>query len=205
MSYKAKISWNYHSEWTYDSDFLPEENITMEFPAHDLSSTQLFGAFRKFLLATGQTDSAISSGAVSLAFNENLSDEQMRKTAEDYDLVLREDHINELMKLENKIQELEGKIIDLKAHLSRAKDLENPNYTDDEMEAMCSRAVDKVTKKTLENAYKVCRDCGNKYGTYVKTLSSWWEDTCDVCGEHKPTTEARDFAYLKRGIEELKK
>ena len=60
-------------------------------------------------------------------------------------------------------------------------------------------------KKTLENAYKVCRDCGNEYGQYVKTVSSWWEDTCDVCGQHKPTTEARDFAYLKKGIEELSK
>ena len=144
MSYKAKISLNYHSEWTYDSDFLPEENITMEFPAHDLSSTQLFGAFRKFLLATGQTDSAISSGAVSLAFNENLSDEQMRKTAEDHDLVLREDHIDEVVKLENKIEELVGKIIDLKAHLSRAKDPENPNYTDDEMEAMELQATKEI-------------------------------------------------------------
>ena len=205
MSYKAKISLNYHSEWTYDSNFLPEENITMEFPAHDLSTIQLFGAFRKFLLATGQTDSAISSGAVSLAFNDNLSDEQMRKTAEDYDLILSEDHYKVIRELEDKIQELEEKVISLKAHLSRAQNPDFPQYLDEEMDAMETQAKNKeITKKTLENAYKVCRDCGDKYGTYVKTLSSWWEGTCDVCGGNKPVTEARDYLYLKRGIEELK-
>lgn len=206
MTFNAKISFKYDSEWTYDSDYLPEEHITMEFPAHDLSTIQLFGAFRKFLLAAGQRDSSIAAGALSLAFNESLSDEEMRKTAEEYDLILAEDHHKKVQELEKKIHDLEVEIIDLSAHLSRRENPDFSQYTDQEMEAMSLHAKEKeVTKKTLENAYKVCRDCGNKYGTYVSGVSSWWEDTCDVCRGHKPVTEARDFSWLKKGIEELKK
>ena len=206
MSFKSTITLKYDSEWTYGgSEYLPEEHFVMEFPSDDLSSTQLFTAYRKFLLAAGYNDESISRGGVSLAFSDSIPEEKMRKIAEEYDLILSEDHYKVIGNLENKIKELEEKVISLKAHLSRARNPDNPNYTDDEIEAMCSQAVDKVTKKTLENAYKVCRDCGDKYGTYVKILSSWWEDTCDVCGGQKPVTEARDFAYLKRGIEELSK
>jgi hypothetical protein len=53
----------------------------------------------------------------------------MKKTADEYDLVMKEDHIKEVCKLEAEVR-------DLKAKLSR---LENPNaknYTDEEMEAM---------------------------------------------------------------------
>lgn len=206
MSYDAKISFHYDSKWTYDSDYLPEEHITMEFPAHDLSTIQLFGAFRKFLLAAGQRNSSITAGALSLAFNESLSDEEMRKTAEEYDLILIEDHHKKVVELEKKIHDLEVEIIDLSAHLSRKENPDFPQYTDEEMEAMSLHAKEKgITRKTLENAYKVCPDCGDKYGEYVKTVSSWWQDNCDVCGEERAVTECRDYGYLKRGIEELSK
>lgn len=206
MSYTSKISLKFDSEYTYDNEFLPEEHIVMEFPSHDLSTVQLFKAFRKFLLAAGHSDSGIFIGATSLAFNDTLSYEEMRKTAEEYDLILSEDHYKEVQKLEEKIKELEVEIIDLSAQISRANNPENPNYTDSEMEAMEFHAKKKeVTKKTLENAYKVCRDCGVKYGTYKGGVSSWWDDDCNVCGEHKPVTETRDFNYLKKGVQELSK
>ena len=60
-----------------------------------------------------------------------------------------------------------------------------------------------VTKKTLQKAYCVCSDCGNKYGTYISGVSSWWQDECDVCGKSAPVTETRDFGYLDKGIKEL--
>ena len=55
----------------------------------------------------------------------------------------------------------------------------------------------------LENAYVVCSDCGSKYGVYSVGCSSIWEGACDVCGEAKPVTEARDYAYLITGIRKL--
>lgn len=57
--------------------------------------------------------------------------------------------------------------------------------------------------KKLENAYVVCSDCGSKYGVYSVGCSSVWEGDCDVCGESKPVTEARDYAYLITGIRKL--
>ena len=54
----------------------------------------------------------------------------------------------------------------------------------------------------------VCADCGQLWGR-------WWEGEtytgpthhcatyhvgkCDVCGEEKPVTEARDYGYLREG------
>lgn len=57
--------------------------------------------------------------------------------------------------------------------------------------------------RKLENAYVVCSDCGGKYGVYSVGCSSVWEGDCDVCGESKPVTEARDYAYLITGIRKL--
>lgn len=145
MSFKSTITLKYDSEWTYGgSEYLPEEHFVMEFPSDDLSSNQIFSAFRKFLLAAGYNDSSIASGAVSLAFNDSLPEEQMRKTAEEYELILAEDHYKKIQDLEDKIHKLEVEIIDLSAHLSRAKNPENPNYTDSELEAMELHATKEI-------------------------------------------------------------
>ena len=58
--------------------------------------------------------------------------------------------------------------------------------------------------KTLQNAYQTCSDCGDKYGVYSVECSSIWEGKCDVCGEIKNVTEARDYAYFITGIRKLK-
>ena len=34
-------------------------------------------------------------------------------------------------------------------------------------------------------------------------IDAYWEGDCDVCGEAKPVTEARDYAYLITGIRKL--
>jgi hypothetical protein len=56
----------------------------------------------------------------------------------------------------------------------------------------------------LLTADVVCRDCGDKYGKYSVGCSSMWLGTCDVCDEHKPVTEVRDWGYLSKGLHELK-
>lgn len=49
---------------------------------------------------------------------------------------------------------------------------------------------------TLEQATITCADCGDKYGVHSVRYSSWWNGKCHICGEEKPVTEARDFAYF---------
>jgi uncharacterized protein (DUF983 family) len=51
----------------------------------------------------------------------------------------------------------------------------------------------------LAKAYTTCSDCGNTFGVYSAGVSSFWQDTCDVCGQEKSVTEARDFAYFITG------
>ena len=66
-------------------------------------------------------------------------------------------------------------------------------------------ATNKQLIKKLEKACVVCRDCGLKYGVYSVGCSSVWEGVCNVCGETKPVTETRDYAYLMTGIRKLLK
>ena len=57
--------------------------------------------------------------------------------------------------------------------------------------------------KKLKDAYTSCSDCGKKYGVYSVGCSSVWEGKCDVCGETKPVTEARDYGYFITSIRKL--
>ena len=79
----------------------------------------------------GHNAAGIAKGAAYVAFNDMRSFEEMKKTADEYDLVMKEDHIK-------KVCELEAEVRDLKAKLSRALNPDNPNYTDEEIEAMCA-------------------------------------------------------------------
>jgi hypothetical protein len=202
MTYSAKITLKYDSTWEqtrgiYDEEEIPEEHITFECPVEDINTIQLFQFFAKFALAMGHNEAGIAKGACYVAFNEMRTPEEMRKTAEDYDLKLIEDYNDKVCKLEAKVRELNAK-------LSRLQQPDNPNYTDEEMEVMSQEVSDALLNK-LQGAYTVCKDCGSKYGEYSVGCSSIWEGKCDVCGETKPVTEARDYGYLNKGIKELLK
>jgi hypothetical protein len=199
--YEATVTLKYTSKWTgkggiYDDEMLPEENFTFEVPAQDLNSIQLFNLFSKFMLSMGHNLQGIDKGALSLVFNDMRSMEDMRKAAEEYELKMAEDYAKEFRKLEDEIY-------DLKAKLSRCQQPDNPNYTDAEMDALCSQ--NKITADTLKSAEVVCKDCGSKYGHYSVGCSSTWTGTCGVCGQEKSITEVRDWNYLKEGIDKLSK
>ena len=201
MTYEAKITLKYDSTWEqtrgiYDEEMIPEEHITFETPVEDMNTIQLFQFFAKFAAAMGHNEAGIAKGACYVAFNEMRSTEAMRKTADDYDLKLVEDYRDEVCKLEAEVR-------DLKAKLSRAQNPDNPQYTEEEMDAMSHEVADAVLLYKLQGAYTVCKDCGKKYGEYSVGCSSVWEGKCDVCGETKPVTEARDYGYLNKGIKEL--
>jgi len=200
--YSAKVTLKYDSTWEqtrgiYDEEIIPEEHFTFEVPAEDLNTIQLFQLFAKFAGAMGHNEAGIAKGACYVAFNEMRSFEEMKKTADEYDLVMKEDHIKTIRIWETEIR-------DLKAKLSRLENPDNPNYTEEEMDAMSNDVADALVSK-LQGAYTVCKDCGGKYGEYSVGCSSVWEGKCDVCGETKPVTEARDYGYLNKGIEELLK
>jgi len=199
--YEAKITLKFDSTWEqtrgiYDEEMIPEEHITFEAPVEDMNTIQLFQFFAKFAGAMGHNEAGIAKGAAFVSFNEMRTTEEMRKTAEEYDLKLVEDYNDKLWEIEK----LEAEIRDLKAKLSRCQNPDNPNYTDEEMDALC--AENEVTADTLKNADVVCKDCGSKYGHYSVSCSSTWMGKCDVCGETKGVTETRDWGYLNKGIKE---
>jgi len=142
MTCEAKITLKFDSTWEqtggiYD-ETLPEEHITFECPAQDLNTIQLFQFFARFAGTMGHNEIGIAKGACYVAFNEMRSQEDMRKTAEEYDLKLVEDYRDEVCKLEAEVR-------DLKAKLSRLEQPDNPNYTDEEMEAMSMEAMSNET------------------------------------------------------------
>jgi len=201
MTYKATLKVKFDTEWTpsygvYDDETLPEEHYTFEIPTQDINSVQLFRFFGTVALTMGHNDVGIMKGACALAFNDMRSEKDMRRIAEEFDLKMTEDYAKEFRKLEDEIY-------DLKAKLSRLEQPDNPQYTDEEMDAMT--AQNEVTAQTLKNAQLICHDCGDKYGTYSVGCSSTWEGKCGVCGETKGVTEVRDYAYLTKGIKELTK
>jgi hypothetical protein len=139
--YSAKITLKYDSTWDrtgsiYDDEEIPEEHITFECPVDDLNTIQLFQFFAKFAAAVGHNEVGIAKGACYVAFNEMRTPEQMRKTADDYDLKLVEDYNDKLWEIEK----LDKEIRDLKAKLSRALNPDAPQYLPEEIDAMCAEA-----------------------------------------------------------------
>lgn len=134
MTYTAKVTLKFDSTWEYsagiyDDEMVPEQHITIKVPAEDLNSLQLFRVWESFMQAMGHNEQGIMKGACHLAFNDMRSEESMRKIADEYDLILSEDFAKEVNKLN-------AEISDLKAKISRLENPENPQYTDEEMDAM---------------------------------------------------------------------
>ena len=89
MTYDATVEFKFDSTYTHDynrgfashlgdDDFIPEQHFTLTAPAHDLTTTQMFKLFEKFMLAMGYSPNSIMSGAMSLVFNDMVLEEQQR-------------------------------------------------------------------------------------------------------------------------------
>jgi hypothetical protein len=140
MTFTAKATLKYEatSEFKNTDDFLPNENFVYEFDCDDVTTTQMFRAFEKFLLFIGYNEQSIMSGACSLAFNDFRSSELMKKVIKEYNLNRRE------IELEKENWNLISKLRDLSAKLSRLQDPDNPNYTDEEVEAITEEILHDV-------------------------------------------------------------
>jgi len=143
MTYKATLKVKFDTEWTsthyssgFDDMMLPEEHYTFQVPAEDLNVYQLFRFFATVARAMGHDEVNIMKGACGVAFGEDRKEEDMRKVAEEFDLKLAEDYSKELCENEKEILKLKFEVSDLKAKLSRLENPENPQYTEEEMDAM---------------------------------------------------------------------
>jgi len=207
MVYNAKVKFSYvnDSETTpssYFPDIVDKQTITVEAPAQDLTVHQYYELFKGFLRAVGFAEYSIADGALRLSLSDENDENQTKRLMEEYELQDRQIYtVEDYESLMETYEESVSKIRDLEARLSRALNPDNPQYTDEEMEAMT--AENTVTKQTLLTAYQVCNDCGTKYGNYVASCSSHWSDVCDVCGKNSTVTEARDYDYLTEGILKL--
>jgi hypothetical protein len=106
MSYNAEVQFKFDatftptygtSSWTGD-DYIPEEHYLITAPAADLNAKQYFKLFEKFMLCVGMDPASIRSGAMSLVFNDWVSEEDQRKVCKEYEITMDED-------LEDKFQE----------------------------------------------------------------------------------------------------
>jgi len=99
MTYEATVEFKFDatftptygtSSWT-DDDFIPEEHYLITAPAADLNCKQYFKLFEKFMLCVGMDPKSIRSGAMSLVFNDCVSEDEQRKLCGEYDLTMNED------------------------------------------------------------------------------------------------------------------
>ena len=99
MTYEAEVQFKFDatftptygsSSWT-DDDFIPEEHYLITAPAADLNCKQYFRLFEKFLLCVGMDAKSIRSSAMSLVFNDMVSEDEQRKLCNEYDLTMNED------------------------------------------------------------------------------------------------------------------
>ena len=98
MTYNAEVQFKFDATWTHtysssfsDDEFIPEEHYLITAPAADLNVKQYFKLFEKFMLCVGMDPKSIRSGAMSLVFNDWVSEEEQRKVCKEYELTMDED------------------------------------------------------------------------------------------------------------------
>jgi len=100
----------------YFPEIVDKQTITIEAPAQDLNTHQYFELFKGFLRAVGFDDYGIMDGACRIAFNDCNREDDMKKLANEYDIILTEDFVAKVEEIERKKDE---EIAELKAKLAR--------------------------------------------------------------------------------------
>ena len=117
MTYNAEVQFKFDATWTpsYSSsfsgdDFIPEEHYLITAPAADLNAKQYFKLFEKFMLCIGMCPASIRSGAMSLVFNDFVSEDEQRKVCKEYELTMDEDLHDKFTDWKKNEEELAEKI-----------------------------------------------------------------------------------------------
>ena len=185
MTYKAKLKVHFDTEWTptygssaiYDDETLPEEHYTFEIPCEDLNAIQLFRFFGTVARAMGHNEIGIMKGACSLAFNDMRSEEEVRKVADEFELKLSEEYSKEF-------REMQDEIYDLKAKLSRCQQPDNPQYTDEEMDAMSFQDWNNVIPGSYAAVEQGCK-CPVMDNEEMPDDRKWVNGDCPLHGKAK--------------------
>jgi len=184
MTYNAKVKLQYiNDSETTPSKYFPElvdqMTVTIEAPASDLNVYQYYELFKSFLLSLGFQHYSVMEGACRLAFNDSVDEDVMKKLMEEYELQDKQVHTDaQYYELEEKALKTERELLDLKAKLSRFQQQDNPQYTDEELDAMCNAAQDKesckeMTQRELEWADRIPAP------THQQMLDNGYEMTAD--------------------------
>ena len=126
MSYNATIKLCYINDTEvshnkYFPEIVDKQTITIEAPAQDLNIHQQFELFKSFLRAVGFDEYGIMDGACRVAFNDCNREDDMKKLANEYELILAEDYRKKLEEYDAQqdrdIAGMEAEIRELKAKL----------------------------------------------------------------------------------------
>jgi hypothetical protein len=145
MTYEAKLTikydstFTYNSYSTYESGIPPEEHITFEIPVHDLTTTQVFGLFKKVMLTMGYCEQSIASGVMSTVFNPDGDEKLMRKMCEEYDLTMNEDVAAKVQEEVQKQLEIEKKLNSKKGPMGTVLDDNMSSWDHSEMLSLSDR------------------------------------------------------------------
>jgi len=118
-------------------DHTIEFKITNEYP----SAKEYVHVFNSFLRSLGLAEYSIMKAELDAALDIEVNGEELvNSLMQESEIMETSDHMIELFDMEEgqkqEIDRLQQQIIDLKAELSRIKNPENPQYTDEELEAM---------------------------------------------------------------------
>jgi len=124
MTYNATVKLCYINDTEashnkYFPEIVDKQTITIEAPAQDLNVWQHFELFKSFLRAIGFDEYNILDAACRTAFNDSNDEAQMKKLADEYELVLEEDHHKKIRQLEKEQKE---DIATLKAEINELKE-----------------------------------------------------------------------------------
>lgn len=171
MTYTAEVQFKFDATFTptygssswADDDFIPEEHYLITAPAADLNTKQYFKLFEKFLLCVGMDPVSIRSGAMSLVFNDCVSEKDQCKICDEYELTMNEnlrakfeewkqlEDADYLTKKINRVSDnveamyWKNKYIEELANQGKLENHspESHQYTDEELEQMCDAAAKK--------------------------------------------------------------
>jgi hypothetical protein len=148
MTYNATVKFSYISDSQdppskYFSEDVDRKTITIEAPAEDLNVYQYYELFKNFLGAAGFCEYSIMDGACRVAFNDSNSQEQMKKVADEYDLIPAEDYHKKLVEYETNqdeyVAKLEVEIRELKEKLARVLP---EQYDDEDIKSIINESTD---------------------------------------------------------------
>lgn len=191
MSYNATVKLCYINDTEishnkYFPEIVDKQTITIEAPAQDLNTHQYFELFKGFLRAVGFDDYGIMDGACRIAFNDCNREDDMKKLANEYDIILTEDFVAKVEEIERKKDE---EIAELKEKLARVLP---EQYDNEDIKAIIDESTDGGYKPWgnlvpgSDQAYKIGCKCPILDNQGMPEGKKWVNGDCPLHGIATP-------------------